>query len=494
MSDLQSKIQSFRQTFSGGYRKPEPSLVEEYSGNLELHKDAWKYLTQERKFTPEQIAKFKLGYDPKRNAISIPVYRGDDLVNIRYRHLDPNAPSKYTQEGGCEVWLYNDSAIDPKKALLIVEGEFDLIAADQAGVERVVSPVSGKDSYGPWVELLDVVPKVYIAYDNDEAGKVAASKLADRIGVDKTYRVQYPDGIKDANDFFKEHTINDFRELVKEAEPFYKQKYAGVGDVIDAMMKKPEPRLQLDCVPFVKWKSNWLAVVSAMSGFGKTTYAMNIANELAEKEIPTLILPFERGIKDVGERFIHVRYNKNEDDLMYMDEEGWAKIKKDAVELPIYFSLPTQDDFWDTVKRAKRLFGVQFIIVDHLDYFIDGRDAVQKQSDFMKRLKEFCIAEDIAAIVVHHVGKGEKRRTRKLVLDDLKGSTTIHQVAEVVILMYPGDDDVVVVEVAKNKGETGKMDAKVDMRTGRFRKVQNLTAAKIMKLEAEIEKQWEGAD
>ena len=80
---------------------------------------------------------------------------------------------KYTQEKGCEVWIYNEDGISrgqSKGGVLITEGEFDCMSAWQAGFKNVISPASGKDSYGVWIELLDSIPKVYIAYDNDKAG------------------------------------------------------------------------------------------------------------------------------------------------------------------------------------------------------------------------------------------------------------------------------------------------------------------------------------
>ena len=478
MSNVANKLQSIREALDGGFRKPDPSIVDGYCSALKENSAALDYLRITRGLTDETIKNFKLGYSSHYNAISIPVYKSGELVNIRYRALDPNARQRYIQERGCEVWLYNEDGIDrgkAKKGVLIVEGEFDLMSAWQAGFKNVVSPASGKNSYGVWLELLDTIPRVYIAYDNDAPGKKESLVLAERVGIDKCFEVSYSEDIKDANEFFNKHTPEEFRAMLKEAKPYYKHKFAGVGDIVNSLRDRPRERLILDTVPYVKWKSNWLGIIAADSGGGKTTYALNVANELVDRDIPTLFLPFERGVKEVGERYLQVRYKKQEDDLASLDEDEWEKMKLDAVSLPLYFSMPNEDEFEDTLRRAKRIFNTKFVIVDHLDYFIHGEGWVQEQADTVRRFKELCIELDIVMLVVHHISKPKDgRRRKKLSKEDLKGSSGIYQIAEVVILMYPSDNGMTVIDIDKNKGPQGQRYCKVDMSTGRFEKPRDL--------------------
>lgn len=494
MHSEEEKIKSIRETLAGGYIKPDLSRVEAYEKALTENTEATNYLKIKRGLTLETIKHFRLGYAAERNAISIPVFKGDELVNIRYRSLDPKAPAKYTQEKGCEVWLYNDAGIERAKKLgnlLIVEGEIDLMSAWQAGYKSIVSPASGKDSYGIWLELLDSIPRVYIAYDNDKPGKQSASDLADRVGIDKSFEVCYPEGVKDANEYFAKHTPDEFKQLIVHATPFYKHKFSGVGDIVDGLRERPEPRLELDTIPFVKWKESWLGILSADKDGGKTTFALNVANELVEKEIPTLFFPFERGVKEVGERFLQVRYRKQEDDLFVMSEEEFVKMKSDAIELPLYFAKPDKQEFFDTVRRARRIFNTKFIIVDHLDYFIHGRERFSEQADFIKQMKELCQELDIMAIVIHHVNKPEGgRKRKKLEKEDLKGVSDIYQIAEVVVLIYPGENSDKIVDVVNNKGETGPTVFSVDMSTGRFTRGKSISANEMAALERAADEAW----
>src|SRR3990167_786863 len=193
---LEDKIVSIRESLKVSYVKPDSNLVDKYRECLATSNIALDYLHIGRGLSTETIENFKLGYDPVRDAITIPVYKRGELINIRYRHLNPNATAKYTQEKGCEVWIYNEDGIEKGQAkggILITEGEFDCMSAWQAGFKNVASPASGKDSYGVWLELLDTIPKTYIAYDNDKAGKIAALALAERIGTDKSFEITYPE-------------------------------------------------------------------------------------------------------------------------------------------------------------------------------------------------------------------------------------------------------------------------------------------------------------
>lgn len=486
------KIKSIRDALAGGYRLPEVETHEAYRKGLRENRAAIEYL-EGRGITMETAEHFQLGYAESKNAISIPVFKDGKVINIRYRHLDEHAQQRYTQERGCEVWLYNEAGLyeaKSKRGVLVVEGEFDLMSAWQAGFKNVVSPASGKDSYGPWIERLDAIPRVYIAYDNDAPGKAASLKLAERIGIDKSFEVTYPDEIKDANEFFATKTGDDFRALIKAARPYYKHKFSALGDVIDGFLSKGETRIQLDSVPFVKFKEDWLVVFSGDSGVGKTSYLLNVANDLVNHGYPTLILPFERGITEVGPRFIQVRYHKEEDDLGIMTKEQWDTIRNDSVELPLYFAMPDENDFEDTVVRAKRLFGIQFVVLDHLDYFIHGTDQTARQADWIRKLKDIAQRNQIIFLVVHHIGKPERGKVkRRPTKEDLKGSSAIYQVAEAVVLLHAVDNKTIEIIVDKNKGPQGVRECRVNHATGVFSKSMEATSDDLRR-EEQDDDEW----
>lgn len=468
---MSSKIQTIKDTLAGGYVKPNKDKVDTLVKNLQENSVAQDYLQIKRGLSKETISHFKLGYDVDRNAISIPVFKRGELVNIRYRFIDAGTGQRYSQEKGCEVWLYNEDGISKgleKGGILIVEGEFDLMSSWQAGFKNVISPASGKDSYGVWIEMLDSIPKVYIAYDNDKPGRTAALNLAERIGIDKCLEIRYPKEIKDANDFFANHTKDDFVTLIKDARPYYKYKFKGLGDIIDKLRIFKDNTFKIDLVPFVEWEDDWIAMVAGRNNSGKTTYVLNIANELIGKDIPTLVLPYERGIVSVGKRFLQIRYEKTKRTLKEIDVEEWDKMTLDSVNLPLYFSTPEMKEFEDTVVRAKRIFNTSVVIIDHLDYFISGKDSIAEQADMIKTIKEIALNHNIIFLIVHQLRKEPSHASvdKKPTRADLVGSGKLSDIPEVVILLHKSEEGEIDVIIDKNKGEMGHEEFVFESKTG----------------------------
>lgn len=479
MGSLGEKIISMRESFQTSYVKPSPDLNDKYRESLATSNFALDYLHITRGLTAETVSNFNLGYDLERNAITIPIYKRGELINIRYRHLDENAKAKYTQEKGCEVWLFNEDGItrgQTKGGLLIVEGEFDCMSAWQAGFKNVISPASGKDSYGVWIELLDSIPKIYVCYDNDKPGKSAAIGLAERVGTDKSFEVIYPLGIKDANDYFKIHTAEEYKELIRSARPFYKYQYSGVKDVIDAIREKRDEFITLDCLPrIMEFEEGWTVVMSGMSGIGKTSVAMNIANELGGRDIPCLIFPIERGIKAVGKRLLQVRYNKTKEELRNTYDSEWEKIIPDVLDLPIYFSMPNGDSLKETVIKAKRLFNTKFVIIDHLSLFVRNQDPKSINAETTRTIQEFVrIGQETGCImiVIHHIKKDETVGTvkKKPRMQDLKGSSELYQDPEAVIMLSEPSSGQIEIDIVKNKGDHGSRIYEFNTATGKIGK------------------------
>lgn len=475
MVGLEARIASIKDTLQINYVRPEPLLVDKYRQFLTDSIVARDYLHITRGLNAETLENFKIGYDPERDAITIPVYKRGELVNIRYRYLNPKATAKYTSEKGCEVWLYNEDGIQKGQAkggILIVEGEFDCMSAWQAGFKNVISPASGKDSYGVWLELLDTIPKVYISYDNDKPGKGASLSLAERVGTDKSFEVVYPGEIKDANEYFKIHNAEEYKDLIRSARPFYKYKYQGVQDVIDSIREKKENILKLRCIPFVEWEEDWLGVMSGVSNIGKTSVAMNVADELVTKGIPCLVLPIERGIRTVGKRFLQVRYNKTREELTEFSDNDWNKIIPDIAELPLYFSMPTTPEVTETVIKAKRLFNTKVVIVDHLDLLVrksDPKNINVETSTVIQNFKSLGQEHGIIFIVIHHIKKQEAlgKVPKKPRIEDLKGSSSIYQDPEVVVMLSEPDNGQLEVSILKNKGTMGSKTFEFNVSTGK---------------------------
>lgn len=457
--DIKNRIQSLQQTLKVDYTKPDvtrlETMVEKLRGS-----PGWDYLTKERGINEETIDHFKLGYDSKKNAIAIPHFKNGELINIKYRFLEPK-DIRYTSEPNAEQWLFHDEGIEvalSKGAIFIAEGELDTISLWQMGVKNVISPGSGANSYGVWIEQLDKIKQVWIAYDNDQPGQSASKELAERIGVEKCRNIQYPEGIKDANEYMQKHSEQDLRELFAKATPFYKYEFSGLGEVIQKIIDDPLEYLEISLLPNVKLERDQLVVLSGITNGGKTSISLNILKELASKGIPSLIMPFERGVYSVGRRYLQVALAKTQDDMQFTSKEEWAKHIPALAQQPVYFTVPDRSKINETIARAKRLFGVRLVIIDHLDYVIRNQMGNRETAiaDTMQGLKRLAEQHGVIIIVVTHVRKLDdpgSHTSRKPNLDDLKGSSSLKQDPEVVAIVHPTvDRRGLEVDIQKNKG------------------------------------------
>lgn len=473
-------------------------LTDEYvkslSDNLFLKDEAIDYLTNTRNLSLDTIKNFRLGYHEEKDSISIPCYRRGEVVAIKYRSLGEDSENRYSYEKGGQNWIYNEDGLDvgrEKGYVAIVEGEFDCMSAWQAGVKNVASPASGKDSYGAWIELLDTIPKIYIAYDNDEGGREASLKMSERLGTDKCFEIKYPDGIKDANEYFKKYSVDEFKAIAKKATPFYKYEFKGMGEIIDSLRFKQDETIQLKCIPKVKFEKDWVCILSGVSNVGKTSFVLNIADELTKRNIPTLILPFERGIESVGKRFLQVKFDKTVDQFGFLDNEEWDKIIKICADTPAYFALPQRKEIVSTIVKSKRLFDTRVVIIDHLDYIIRNVQGNKEQAiaDTLQALKRIAEENKILFIIVTHIRKiegGHAMIKRKPTMEDLKGSSSLYQDPEVVVMLTRPEEDKVEVNVLKNKGDMGDATFGFKHSTGHLVELDQFGDVEVPKINIEL--------
>lgn len=201
-----------------------------------------------------------------------------------------------------------------------------------------------------------------------------------------------------------------------------------------------------------------------------TTMALNIAQELSERGYGTLIMPFERGIRTVGKRFLQVYLKKNQSEINGMNESEWDKVIPDIVDLPLYFSVPNREEIKDIVARSKKLFNTKVIIVDHLDYLVrkSGENHNVETSNTLQEFKSLAQEFNIIFIIVHHIKKqeGVGSSTKKPKMEDLKGSSSTYQDPEAVIMLSSPEKGLIEVDIVKNKGQMGSKIFEFDSATG----------------------------
>jgi len=168
----------------------------------------------------------------KTQAVGFPYYRGGALTAAKYRSIEDK---DFIQDAGGAHDLFGIDNVDPAKPLIIVEGEIDALTLIECGVENAVSVPGGaplKVSDGKihpsedkrfafiWNahEIIQAVPSVIIATDNDTPGQALAEELARRIGKDKCKLVKLIH--KDLNDLFLADGKDAVRDVIDQAQPY----------------------------------------------------------------------------------------------------------------------------------------------------------------------------------------------------------------------------------------------------------------------------------
>ena len=130
-------------------------------------------------------------------------YRDEQLVNIKFR----DAAKGFKMAGGSELIFYNLDAIKGENSCVIVEGEIDCLSFHECGIYNVVSVPNGASKGNQKLEYLDNcwkyfegMEKIILAVDGDEAGTSLKNELSRRLGKEKCFTVEYPEGCKDTNE------------------------------------------------------------------------------------------------------------------------------------------------------------------------------------------------------------------------------------------------------------------------------------------------------
>lgn len=138
---------------------------------------------------------------------------------------------------GAPATLWNIQNFTPGDWLIIAEGELDALTFIEAGYESAtsiplgavlkvadgeVNPADDGKFRFVW-EAKDQIEKagrVIIACDGDGPGQAAAEEIARRIGKDRVWTVEYPDGCKDANDVWLKEGQDGIDRLVTDCKPW----------------------------------------------------------------------------------------------------------------------------------------------------------------------------------------------------------------------------------------------------------------------------------
>lgn len=305
---------------AGGTKETEPLPdLEACHERLLADESAMDYLINGRGFSMAIIKQQKIGLLDKRffrecgevKALVYPYLVNGQQVFAHFRTL-PTMPlsenkvvKAFSSPKGWDAPLYNGEILNfPNMTdVTFVEGEPNTIAAMDKGLTGFCGIPGANFKKAEWIDSLDKLERVYICYDKDKTGQKAAQELANRIGIEKCWKITLPDFQvttedgqirpgKDLNEWFTQGggTAEEFEKLKQEAVLF---DVAGVASSKDAVQEFYEELTTNGVEP--KYKTRW-PTLNTLVGFdegdvidilapekvGKTTFAMNIMEDIVD--------------------------------------------------------------------------------------------------------------------------------------------------------------------------------------------------------------------
>lgn len=138
-----------------------------------------EWIVEHRGLDEATIRQYSIGYSSYEDRITIPVYNSNgDCVNLRGYDYTGRRPSKMISYGvgyGA-ARLYPAAALEDSEPLLLCEGEWDTLLARQHGFNALTA-TGGAGTWKPIWNTRFNGRDVYVAYDNDDAGRSGANAV-----------------------------------------------------------------------------------------------------------------------------------------------------------------------------------------------------------------------------------------------------------------------------------------------------------------------------
>jgi twinkle protein len=387
----------------------------------------------------------------EENCICFDYYLNGEVINVKYRDGRKN----FKLYKDAEKIFYNLDNIRTENECVIVEGEFDVLAFRTAGVNNVVSVPNGFNLKGNlnldyldnYTEYFDNKEVIYLAVDNDEAGRKGQAELIRRLGVEKCKIVSFND-CKDANDYLLKYGKESLKNTIKLAKDV---KIDGVFTVYDVgasmldMYRNGQNRGETTGVPEVDkawtWRDSEVNLWTGYQNEGKTLFLMQLCliRAINTGTKVAVFSPENFPLEDFYNDLIETYIGKSCDPFFtnnYMSEDEF-KQGMNFVNEHFFVIYPEKDFKLETIfEKARYLVkkqGIKTLVIDPYNTVEHLMRAGEREdlyiSRFITSLKRFAVDNQVSVNLVAHQNTAKKNdkdegRYFRPELNNVKGGGT----------------------------------------------------------------------
>lgn len=471
--------------------------VPEWKNNTDLTDKVLKWF-ENRRISAETCLKLKITSETefmpqvndKVSVIAFNYFFEDSIINVKYRDSKKN----FKLYKGAELIPYNINSVIGANEVWIVEGEMDVCALVECGIDQVVSVPNGASNnlqyFDKFMPMFDSVDRIHLAVDNDPKGRELRNALADRFGRDKCDYVVFGE-YKDANDYLRSEGKIALKEAAKNFTEFPLEGVFTISDIIDDiedMYLNGLPNGEATGMPgfdsLLRFQKGYLTTITGIPGHGKSDFLDHVLLKLhknagwkggfySPENRPTQ-LHFSKLARKISQKawFGHNRLSREEllEAMYVLDQKFWF-IKPESE-----FTL---DSILKHVAELKNRKDIDFFVIDawnkleHL--YTESETKYIGQS--LDKLVAFCERYNVHCFLVAHPTKIRKDKETELYdipnLYDIAGSANFFNKTDNGITVYRNmKTDVVEVHIQKVKfshwGQLGMQKFVYDKTTGLY--------------------------
>lgn len=249
--------------------------------------------------------------------------------------------------------------------------------------------------------------------------------------------------IRDRFIHIKEVLSNTYDKIIELHDPATKDKYRGV----------PTGFNDLDTI-LSGFQPADLIILAARPSMGKTSFALNIAQNIAQKKYTCGIISLEMSKEQLVERMfcslLQVdSWKLRTGQLTEEDQMRMGNVMDELYSMKIFIDDSVGNSIAELRAKARRLqmeHGLHFLIIDYLQLMSAGKasygqtNRVQEISEISRSLKGLARELKIPILALSQLSRAVEQRPSKIPqLSDLRESGAIEQDADVVMMMYRDD-------------------------------------------------------